>query len=443
LSTIALAKEDCRTAKIRNFYYHPLSLTCSYDVKNLHKFILFLFLRPLMNEIQAMTTNDRVYSIDIIKGLALIMMLLLTDLFSPVIPKWYVNLTGSRFDPPLYNPAFFLFLFTVGMTIPYAISKRINNGLQQIDIIKQIIARTIIYLLIGVLMVNAVRVEPVMTGIGKNLWSLLMFTAVFLVWNKYRENDSKFFTISGLRLIGLAVLVFLVFKFRSDSPENNGSLVTGWWGIIGLIGWGFLVGSMTYMAVRNSIFISILIWVAFLSLHILTNLNMLGFLNPVKPYLGVIFNGYIPCIVISGVIVSMLIRRFPAEDSGKLMIVITGSGLLMISVEFVLKRTGVFADHLLMFLGASLLLFALLFFIVEIKKIRKWSSFLRPAWENPVTAYIILFFLYSMFAFANLRVMFYKDSENPFIMFVGSAVLTAIVILITSFLKRLNIRLKI
>jgi hypothetical protein len=68
---------------------------------------------------------------------------------------------------------------------------------------------------------------------------------------------------------------------------------------------------------------------------------------------------------------------------------------------------------------------------------------LRPAWENPVTAYIILFFLYSMFAFANLRVMFYKDSENPFIMFVGSAVLTAIVILITSFLKRLNIRLKI
>lgn len=390
-----------------------------------------------------MTANDRVDSIDVIKGLALVLMIFFTDLLFPIIPGWYAKLSASSSYSGFLNPAFYLFVFAFGMTIPYAIAKRINNGLHQTDIVKQVLARTIVYLLIGVLMVNAARVEPVMTGIGQNLWGLLMFVALFLVWNKYPDSDSKFFTVTGLRFAGLAVLVFLVFKFRTDSPENHGSLITGWWGIIGLIGWGYLVGALTCIAVKNSILATVLIWISFFSLHILSNLGMLGFLDPLKPYLGVILDGYIPFITLSGVIASMLIRRFPDEESGKLAALLTGSGLVMIAAGYFLKDTSAGRDHLLIYTGASLIVFTIIFFIVEIKKIRRWSSFLRPAWESSLSAYIILFFLYSLFALIRFPLLFYKVPGNQLLAIGGSIVLTVVVMLITAFLNRLNIRLKI
>lgn len=390
-----------------------------------------------------MTANDRVDSIDVIKGFSLVLMIFFTDLLLPVIPAWYEKLAAVQTVSGLQNPAFCLFLFAFGMTIPYAISKRVNNGLQQIDIVKQILSRTLVYLLIGVLMVNAARVEPVMTGIGQNLWGILMFTALFLVWNKYPGSDSNFFTVTGLRFAGLAVLVFLILRFRSDSPENHGSLITGWWGIVGLTGWGYFIGSLTYVAVKNSILAIIIIWLAFFSLHILSNLGMTGFLNPLKPYLGVISDGYIPFITLSGIIASMLIRRFPAEESGKLTAILAGSGLVLITADLLLQNSLIFRGHLMLFTGTSFLLFAIIFFIVEIQKTRSWSFFLRPAWESSVTAYIVLFFLYSLLSLTRLPVFFYKNSGNQFLVLAGSAILTAIVILITAVLNRLNIRLKI
>jgi heparan-alpha-glucosaminide N-acetyltransferase len=391
----------------------------------------------------SMTANDRIDSIDIMKGLALILMIFFTDLLFPVLPGWYAKLSASPSYSGILNPAFYIFLFASGMTIPFAIAKRINNGLQQIDIVKQILARTIVYLLIGVLMINAERVEPVMTGFGPSLWGLIMFVAVFLVWNRYPDSDKKFFTVTGLRFAGLAVLVFLVFKFRSGTLENNGSLITGWWGIIGMIGWGYLIGSLTCIAAKKSILSVVVMWLAFFTLHILSNLGMAGFLDRIKPYFGVVSDGYVPFITLSGVIASMLIRRFPAEESGKLVSLFAGSGLLMIAAEYFLKDTSALSDHLLIYTGASLIIFAIIFFIAEMKKIRRWSSCLRPAWESSLTAYVILFFLYNLFALIGLPLVFYKDPGNQFLAIGGSAVLTAIVILITALLNRLNIRLKI
>ena len=140
------------------------------------------------------------------------------------------------------------FLFMVGMAIPYSIGKRISQKQETNKIARHIIIRTISLLIIGVLMLNSGRVNPELTGIGKNLWAILMYTGVFLFWNNYKENDKNFFTITGLRLTGIAMLVFLVFKFKSGEIENNGSLITGWWGILGLIGWGYLVSAFVYLA---------------------------------------------------------------------------------------------------------------------------------------------------------------------------------------------------
>ena len=195
-----------------------------------------------------MTNYNRILSIDIMRGLTLVLMLFVNDLYMPGVPAWLGHMKADFDGMGLADWVFPGFLFMVGMAIPYSIGKRISEGQKTTAIAKHIVIRTVSLIIIGVLMLNSGRVNPELTGIGKNLWAILMYLGVFLIWNNYKENDRNYFTITGLRLSGIALLVFLVFKFNSGEFENSGSLITSWWGILGLIGWGYLVAAFVYLA---------------------------------------------------------------------------------------------------------------------------------------------------------------------------------------------------
>ena len=196
-----------------------------------------------------MTSSTRIQSIDIMRGLTLVLMLFVNDLYMPGVPSWLGH-TKADFDGMgLADWVFPGFLFMVGMAIPFAIGGRIKKGEDNFAVSRHILIRTISLLIIGVLMLNSGRVDPELTGMSKNLWSLLMYTGVFLVWNSYSEDSSKIMSTMGFKLLGMALLVFLVFRFNSGKEVNNGSLITGWWGILGLIGWGYLVAAFVYLFV--------------------------------------------------------------------------------------------------------------------------------------------------------------------------------------------------
>ena len=201
----------------------------------------------------------------------------------------------------------------VGMAIPFSIGNRIAKGENTYSLVRHIVIRSVSLLIIGVLLLNSGRVNAEFTGMSENLWSILMLIGVFLIWNKYTENDKNFFTIAGLRLAGIALLVFLVFKFRSGQMVNNGSLITGWWGILGLIGWGYLVSALIYLAVRDNILNTVVALLFFLTLNILSKLDLLDSLNSVKPILGVIIEGNVPFIVISGLLTTLILKKLSAD----------------------------------------------------------------------------------------------------------------------------------
>ena len=243
-------------------------------------------------------SSERIISIDIMRGLTLLLMLFVNDLNMDVAPAWLGHMKADFDGMGLADWVFPGFLFIVGMLIPFAFSNRFSRGDQNTDISRHIFTRTIGLLIIGVLMLNTGRVNPELTGIGKNVWALLMYLAVFLFWNDYSKMEDRFFTVTGLKLAALGIFILLVFKFKSGEPENSGSLVTGWWGILGLIGWGYLVSAFTYVLCRDSISKTAVIAVVFLGLNILSGLNLLSHLNPVKPLLGVIIEGSVPFIVL-------------------------------------------------------------------------------------------------------------------------------------------------
>lgn len=123
-------------------------------------------------------SSGRIASIDIMRGLTLLLMLFVNDLNMDVAPAWLGHMPADFDGMGMADWVFPGFLFIVGMSVPFAITNRISQGLAQSDNIKHIIYRTVSLLVIGILMLNTSRVDPELTGIGKNLWALLMYLSL-------------------------------------------------------------------------------------------------------------------------------------------------------------------------------------------------------------------------------------------------------------------------
>ena len=298
-------------------------------------------------------------------------------------------------------------------------------------------------------MLNSERVNPELTGISKNLWAILMYLGVFLFWNDYPDKENKFFTITGLKFTGLAIFAFLVLKFRSGQPANNGSFITGWWGILGLIGWGYLVSAFTYVLCRDSILKTSLFALFFLIMNMLSDSKLLGFLDPVKPVFGIIIDGNVPFIVLSGLIGGLLIKKIPVRDFKKVIPVFLALGLIYLLSGFILRRWFIISkiqatpSWAMICNGISFLVFIVLYWIIDVRNKIKWASFLQPAGENSLTTYIAPDILYYLIWSSGIPLLIYKQSHEPLIIVAGSLVWALLMVGLTALLARLKIKLRI
>lgn len=396
-----------------------------------------------------MPNYNRIASIDIMRGLTILLMLFVNDLYMKTVPAWLGHMPADFDGMGLADWVFPGFLFIVGMAIPFSLSKRLSTGNQTREISKHILFRTASLLIIGVLMLNSARVDPEITGIGKNLWALLMYIGVFLVWNDYHDKENRFFTIAGLRLAGIAILVFLVMKFQSGKPDNNGSLITGWWGILGLIGWGYLVAGFAYLLCRDSIWKTSLLTLFFLVLNILTQLNMIRVSDLLQTIFGVIIDGNVPFIVMAGLVAGLIIKNFSVSGSKRIIIIFIISALTCLAAGlflrnwFIISKIKATPSWGLICTGISTLLFILIYWITDVIKKTRWASFLRPAGEHSLTAYLAPDIFYYLIWMSGMPLLIYKQSPEPLIVVAGSILWALIMIGVTAILIRLNIRLKI
>ncbi len=74
-------------------------------------------------------SSDRISSIDIMRGLTLLLMLFVNDLNMDVAPAWLGHMKADFDGMGLADWVFPGFLFMVGMAIPYSFSKRISQGM--------------------------------------------------------------------------------------------------------------------------------------------------------------------------------------------------------------------------------------------------------------------------------------------------------------------------
>lgn len=341
------------------------------------------------------------------------------------------------------------FLFIVGMAIPFALSKRFSRGDHTEDISKHILSRSVSLIIIGVLMLNTGRVNPELTGLSKDLWALLMYIAVFLFWNDYRDAKERIYTVAGYKLTALAIFIFLIFKFRSGEPVNSGSLITGWWGILGLIGWGYIVSAFTYVLFRDSIWKTLIVVLFFFGLNILSELRMLDFLDPFKPYVGVLIGGNTPFIVLTGLLAGLILKKFLSEEKKIIIPVFIALGIFCLVTGFILRNWFIISKIKatpswgMICSGISFLLFIFIYRIADIKGKKAWAGFVKPAGEHSLTTYLAPDILYHLIWMTNVPILIYKQSSSPWIA-VGGSILWALAMAgLTAVLVRFGIKLKL
>jgi hypothetical protein len=393
-----------------------------------------------------MAESNRIASIDIMRGFTLVLMLFVNDLYMPGVYAWLGHMKADFDGMGLADWVFPGFMFMVGMSVPYSVGNRIAKGDSKSALLKHILVRTISLLIIGVLMSNSRNVNGEFTGISKSLWSLIMYTGVFLIWNNYRSDRNRYL-IAGLRLLGVLMILPMVYIFRSG--ETSGFRFNSW-GILGTIGWGYFISALVYMWIRDNISKTLVFLIFFLGLNILSKLQMLDFLSPVKPVLGTIINGSAPFIVLSGMFITLIIKNYARENAGRTVVIIAIIGIVSIFAGFLLRRWFIISKIQstptwgLICNGISMMLFALLFWIIDIRKKVTWSLALKPAGANSLTVYLVPdMFYYIIWQFA-LPFLFYKDLQDPELVILGSVVWAVVMgIGLPVLLEKVNFRLKL
>lgn len=394
-----------------------------------------------------MQKQKRVLTIDVMRGITLFLMLFVNDLYVPGVPVWLTHADANFDGMGLADWVFPGFLFMVGMAVPFAVQGRRKKGDSTGKLLIHVLIRTVSLLFIGVLMMNTERLNAELSGISQNGWALLMYFAVFLVWNQYEFK--KLWISILLKSIGITGLIVLMAIFRAGNSEETTWLIIGWWGILGLIGWGYLVTAVVYIFTGDHILKTGLSLLFFIGLNILSQLNLLHFIDFLSPVFGVITGGSVPSIVLAGLFFSLLLRKFGQNQTNTFILfsVILGVGSILFGFFlrnwFIISKISATPSWTMICNGISILLFFVLFLIIDVSGVKKWSSVFNPAGRNSLTTYLAPDILYYSIWMLGLPFFFYKLSEHSLIVISGSVIWAFLMIGFAALLSRIGIRLKL
>ena len=212
-----------------------------------------------------MDFSQRNVSIDILRALTMLVMIFVNDFWTiKEIPKWLQHAGGNEDFLGLADAVFPIFLFMVGMSIPFAIERRYSKGFSDISTLGHILARTLALLLMGIFLESFGGLSSRDVGMSNLTYRTIVIASFFMVWNIYPKADKKplRYLFTALQIIGILTLVYLAFIYRT----RTGGYLSGRGGILGTIAWTYLVCAIIYLFVRDKISKVFFFWLGFVVL---------------------------------------------------------------------------------------------------------------------------------------------------------------------------------
>lgn len=381
--------------------------------------------------------NQRITSIDALRGLVMFIMIVVNDLASvgDIVPDWMMHYELRHKDAngmtfvDLVLPAF---LFIVGMSIPFALGSRLDKGERTWKTLLHVLQRTASLLFIGVLMVNG---EPDATKLGWSpaLWVALMFVSAIFAFG----------SIKWMRWIGVLALWWLGYVWIGP---HGGRLLTlspfhlrsQWWGILGLIGWDYLVGCIVFLLFRGHRTAVLGCMMLLLGLFIADHEGVFdGFWLTNVVGIGDTL-GTQGAITVGGVLLASILR---APEIGNvitrvrftlLFIIGTAAGALLLQSAFGINKNAATPSYGLWACAVTASLWLVLYLINDVRPLPSVSKPLALAGRNVLLAYLLSEALPSLLAVMHLSGWYHGLAQHNLTCAIARSVCCALMLLATT-----------
>jgi predicted acyltransferase len=248
--------------------------------------------------------NHRIGSIDLLRG-GVIFLMIFFNTGVPGSPWWMQHFPKDQNGMTIVYVIFPAFLFIMGMSIPFSIGKQLEKGVGQLIVMKSIILRSAALILMGLLDVGLNQPNIATMGGSIPMWGALVFLSYFFVLHTtfYTSNAGKYLSIA-LRTTGIVFLLWYSIRFEN---VDGGWFKTGYWGILGVLGWSYFIVGSLYFLVRNNRDLQILAAFTLLAYYIF--IKQVGYPNNHWLQSTASLWGGRPSIVMLGVTLGCLIRE--------------------------------------------------------------------------------------------------------------------------------------
>ena len=348
----------------------------------------------------------RLASLDIYRGLVIVVMTLVNYL-SPVqgVPAWSKHWPESLDGYTYVDVVFPAFLFIVGVAIPFALGRRLSRGDSLPGLAGKIFARSAVLILLGVVTVNPHYFHHA-GPLSKPWWFLLVMACALAIWNAAPAGASPFCrrVRRALQVAGGAGLVVLLALFRGTNGAGQTAwLQTDYWGMLGMIGWAYLVASLGWLAFRKNA-AALMGAMGFLLCfyigirHGALDCAALGWLGWAPNHFrnAAFILGSNPATVMMGVLAgNCLLGPKDAESERRRLrfLLLFGVGLyaagMLLRPLHGINKSDHTEAYALVTGGIPCVLLALVFWVVDIKRWRMWDALLAPLGQNALLAYIL------------------------------------------------------
>jgi heparan-alpha-glucosaminide N-acetyltransferase len=412
----------------------------------------------------ASAKGPRLISLDAFRGFDILTMVFVNSIAGmKAIPFFLRHAAADQDVFTLTDVVFPGFLFIMGVSIPLALARRQAGGAKSAALLGHILVRTLALLFLGVLVVNEDRFSAAATGIGRDLWYLLATLAVFALWTRRpaaeREGPSSKRVRLGLQIAAAVLLVVLVAVFRGQGPDGRVTwLQTSWWGILGMLGWCYLAGSLLFLATRGDRTVLAGAIGLMTALYIGGRHGALAALDPVTRFIdvGSLFGSH-TAIVTAGMLAGTFFLPGPRPGTPRFRLrALAVLGLALLASGFLLRPLHGFSkiqgteSYALATAGISTLVLGLFYLGLDVLGGGRAAAFLLPAGRNPLLAYLLPGLIGNAAALAGgflsvdaSRILWPFAAAGGPAGLLNAAVMTGIVLLLTALLTRAGLVLKL
>lgn len=384
----------------------------------------------------------RLQSVDVFRAITMLLMIFVNDVSGvKQIPSWIEHVAASEDGLGFADTVFPAFLFIVGLSLPFAIRNRINRGDTLINISIYIFSRSVALLVMGFFQVNSENYSSAAL-LPKAVWIMAITISFFLIWLDYLPAmaKTKKYILTGS---GIALLVLLAFLFKGGTLAAPEGMRPSWWGILGIIGWAYLVCAFIFLFTKGTIPFLIFVVILFMIINITQHSGLL------KLNLPVIGDASSVTLVMLGILLSVLYGELSGKknDQYLLLLFLTIAMVLIVGGLIIRPFTGgiskIYSTPAWVFIcaGISVLFFTLIIWLVDISRMQNWFNIIRPAGTSTLTCYLIPYLLYSVYSLLHFKYPPFLNSGIGGL--IRSFTVSLLIIMLVGSMEKIRIRLKI